>query len=69
MVASCFLKHGIPFQLDPNTRMLEKVNLMKMKYANQRFGLWYKLKKDDYRRVARIKKEARMERIKGRELE
>jgi hypothetical protein len=39
MVASCFLKHGIPFQLDPNTRMLEKVNLMKMKYANQRFGL------------------------------
>ena len=36
---------------------------------DQRFGLGYKPKKDDYKWVAQIRKKARMARIEGREPE
>ena len=45
MIAKCFLKHGIPFQYDPNIEMLERVNLIKVKFVDQRFELRYKSKK------------------------
>jgi hypothetical protein len=48
MTTKCFLKHGIPFQRDPNTGKPERVNLIKVKCADQRFELKYKLKKEDY---------------------
>jgi hypothetical protein len=35
--------------------------------VDQRFGLGYKPKKDDYKQVAQIRNEARMARIEGRE--
>jgi hypothetical protein len=42
ITAKCFLKNGIPFQ----------INVMKLKCADQRFELGYKPKKSDYKRVA-----------------
>jgi hypothetical protein len=66
MAAKCFIKNGAPFQCNPETGM---PGLIKLKCANQRFGLGYKPKKDDYKRVTQIKREARMARIEGRELE
>jgi hypothetical protein len=63
MAARCFLKNGAPFQYSPKTGPI------KLKSVDQRFGLGYKLKKDDYKQVAQIRKEARMARIEGRELE
>jgi hypothetical protein len=69
MIVNCFLKHGIPFQFDLDTGMLERVYLMKLKCVNQRFGLGYKPKKDDYKRISRIKKEVIIVKIEGRELE
>jgi hypothetical protein len=50
MIAKCFLKHGLPFQHDPITGNPERVNLMKIKVANKRFGLVFKPKKDDHKR-------------------
>ena len=49
--------------------MLERVNLMKLKCADQRFGLGYKPKKDDYKWVISYKIEARIEKIEGQKLE
>jgi hypothetical protein len=43
--------------------------LIKLKCANQRFGLGYKPKKDNYKWVTQIKREAQMARIEGREPE
>ena len=63
MVAKCFLKNKAPFQCNKKTRTI------KLKSTDQRFGLGYKPKKDDYKRVVHIRKEARMARIEGRELE
>ena len=63
MVAKCFLKNKAPFQCNKKTRPI------KLKSTDQRFGLGYKPKKDDYKRVVHIRKEARMARIEGRELE
>ena len=40
---------------------------MRLKCADQRFGLGYKPKKKDFKRVALIRREARMVKIKGRE--
>ena len=39
---------------------------MKLKYVDQRFGLGYKPKKDDYKRVTKIKRGAKMAKIEGR---
>lgn len=65
-MASIFLKHGVPFQYDPITRIPERVNLMKFECVDQRFGLEYKPKRDDYRWVVNRKKEARMVKIRTR---
>jgi hypothetical protein len=66
MIAKCFLKHGLPFQHDPITGNPERVNLMKIKVANKRFGLVFKPKKDDHKRDIRIKREKRLARIERR---
>jgi len=66
MATKCFLKNGAPFQCHPETGM---PGLIKLKCANQRFGLGYKPKKDYYKWVTQIKREARMARIEGREPE
>ena len=63
MTARCFLKNGAPFQYNP------MIGPIKLKSVDKIFGLGYKPKKDDYKGVARIKKEARMARIEGREPE
>ena len=66
ITAKCFLKHGIPFQHDLDTRMLERVNLMKVKCVDPRFKLGYKpKKKKNYRWVAGVKRETRMAGIEG----
>jgi hypothetical protein len=44
MAAKCFLKNRAPFQCNPETGM---PGLIKLKCANQIFGLGYKPKKDD----------------------
>ena len=69
MIAKCFLKHGLPFQNDPITGNLKRVNMMKIKAADQRFGLGFKPKKDDHKRAARIKRERRLARMEGKKLE
>jgi hypothetical protein len=66
MAAKCFLKNEAPFQCNPE---IEMPRLIKLKCANQKFGLGYKPKKDDYKRVTQIKREEKMARIEGRELE
>jgi hypothetical protein len=63
MVARCFLKNRAPFQNNPKTGPIN------LKSVDQRFGRGYKPKKDDYKRVAQIRKEARMARIEGIEPE
>ena len=67
MVAKCFLQNKIPFQFDPVSGMPERVNLIKLKCADQRFGLGYKPRKEDFKRVAQIRRETRMAKIEGRE--
>ena len=58
-----FLKNRAYFQYNP------KIGPIKLKSVDQRFGFGYKSKKNDYKRVAQIRKEARMARIEGREQE
>jgi hypothetical protein len=49
--------------------MPERVNLIKIKYVDQRFGLECKLKMEDYRRVVGMRREKIMAKIEGREPE
>jgi hypothetical protein len=42
MVAKSFLKHKIPFQYTIRTGKPERVNIMTLKAADQRFRLGYK---------------------------
>jgi hypothetical protein len=49
------------------TMLKRRINMMRSKCANQRFELGYKPKKDNNKWVARIKREARMTKIEGRE--
>jgi hypothetical protein len=49
MAAQCFLERGIPFHYNPITEVPKRVNPIKMKCADQRFGLGYKPKKEDHR--------------------
>jgi hypothetical protein len=67
--AQWFLECKISFQHNPVTENLEKVNLIMMKCANQRFGLGYEPKKEDHRWAAGRRRERRMARIQGREPE
>ena len=67
MVAKYFLKQRLPFQYDPISRNLEMISPIRLKIANQRFELDFKLGKRGYKRVANIKQEKRLPKLKGRE--
>ena len=67
MAAKYFLKHGLPFQYDLTTGMPERVNAVKIKCADQRFGLGFKPGKADFKRAAEIRREKRVARIEKRE--
>ena len=69
MATQCFLERRIPFQHNPITGNPERVNLIKMKCFNQRFGLGYNPKKEDHLWAAGRRRERRMARIEGREPE
>jgi hypothetical protein len=43
MAVKCFLKHGNPFQHDPDIRMPKRINMIKVKCVDQRSRLGYKL--------------------------
>ena len=47
--------------------MPERINIIKLKCVDHRFGLGYKTKGEDYKQVAQARKEARMAKIEGRE--
>jgi hypothetical protein len=67
MAAEYFLKHGFPFQYDLTTGMPERVNVIKMKCTDQRFGLGFKPGKADFKRAAEIIREKRVAWIERRE--
>ena len=64
-----FLIHKIPFPYDIEKGRLEWMNIIKLKAAEQRFGLGYKPKKEDYKRAIGTRREKRMARIEGRKPE
>jgi hypothetical protein len=53
------------FQYDLTTRILERINILKIKCAHQRFGLGFKPRMKDYKKVAMIKKEKQLAQITG----
>ena len=62
-------KNKDPFQLDLNTRMLKRVNMMKLKCHDHRLGLKYMHKKMTKHSSPRYKKrEAKMTQMKGMRL-
>jgi len=67
MAAKYFLKHRLPFQYDLTTGMLERINVIKMKCADQRFSLGFKPRKADFKRTIESKRERRLARIERRE--
>jgi hypothetical protein len=67
MTAKCLLEHGIPFQYDPITGIPKRIKPIKIRCADQRFGLGYKPKKEDHCWAADRRRERRMARIEGRE--
>ena len=69
MVAKCFLERRIPFQYDPITGIPKRINPIKIRCADQRFGLGYKPKKEDHHWAVDKRRERRMARIEGREPE
>ncbi|KAL3609378.1 hypothetical protein D5086_000398 [Populus alba] len=69
MAAKSFLKHKIPFQYDVEVGKPERINIIKLKAAQQRFGLGYKPNKEDYMRVAGVRRKKIMTRIEGRKPE
>ena len=64
-----FLKYKIPFQYDVKVGKPERITIIKLKAAEQRFGLGYKPKTEDYKRVDDARREKRMARIEGRKPE
>jgi hypothetical protein len=69
MAAKSFLKHKIPFPYDIEKGRLEWMDIIKLKVVEQRFGLGYKPKKEDYKRAVGARREKRMARIEGRKPE
>jgi hypothetical protein len=69
MAAKSFLKHKIPFPYDIEKGRLEWIDIIKLKAAEQKFGLGYKPKKEDYKRAAGARREKRMTRIEGKKPE
>ena len=45
MEIKCFLKHGLPFQNDPITGNLKRVNIMKLRLLIRGLGLAFSLRK------------------------
>ncbi|XP_034906448.2 uncharacterized protein [Populus alba] len=66
MAAKIFLKNKIPFPYDMEQRRPEWRGIIKLKAAEQRFGLGYKPKQEDYKRAAGARREKRMARMEGR---
>nr|XP_034900655.1 LOW QUALITY PROTEIN: uncharacterized protein LOC118038417 [Populus alba] len=66
MGAKICLKNKIPFPYDMGQRRPEWRGIIKLKAAEQRFGLGYKPKKEDYKRAAGARREKRMARMEGR---
>jgi hypothetical protein len=69
MAAKCFLERGILFQYDLITGIPKRINPIKIRCADQRFGLGYKPKKEDHHWAVDKRRERRMARIEGREPE
>jgi len=67
MAAKYFLKHELPFQYDPIIGMPKRINVIKMKCADQRFDLGFKPGKADFKRAVELKRERRLAQIEGRE--
>ena len=67
MVARYFLKHGLPFQYDITTRMLKRVNVIKMQCDDQRFDLGFKSRKTNFKIAIEAIKEKRVTQIEVRE--
>jgi len=57
MAAKSFLKHKIPCPYVIEKGKLEWIDIIKLKAAEQRFGLGYKPKKEDYKRAAGARRE------------
>lgn len=69
MDTKSFLNHKILFPYDIEKGRLEWIDIIKLKTAEQRFGLGYKPKKEDYKRAIGVRREKRMARIEGRKPE
>jgi hypothetical protein len=50
-----FLKHRLPFQCDLISRNPKRISPIRLKTVNQRFELYFKPGKRDYKRAADIK--------------
>jgi hypothetical protein len=66
MAANCFLKHENPFWYDPNTRMLDRINVMKLKYVDQSLDLDINPRKMTISGSPRSKGEQEWKRLKGK---
>ena len=69
MATRCFLDREIPSPYNPITKIPLRSSLIKMKHVDQRFGLGYMPKKEDYQWAAGRRREKRKVRIEGREPE
>ena len=49
LTAKCFLKHEMPFTHNPDTRIPKRVNMMKMRCADQMFDLGFMPRNKDYK--------------------
>ena len=69
MAVKSLLKHQVPARFGKRKRKFEWIGMTKLKVAEQRFGLGYKPRKEDYQRAAVARREKRMARIEGRKFE
>jgi len=69
MTIRFFLDREIPSPYNPITRIPLRSSLIKMKHANQRFGLGYMPKREDYQWATGRRRKKKRARIEGRELE
>ena len=69
MAIKSFFKHKISFPYYIEKERLELMDIIKLNDVEQRFGLGYKPKKEDYKRAAGARREKRMARIEGKKPE
>ena len=69
MAAKSLLKHEIPARFGARKRKVEWIGVTKLKAAEQRFGLGYMPRKEDYQWAAVARREKRMARFEGRKPE